>query len=634
MALAFFYNSLQNLWPFSKLKVDDLRLSNEIVHKLPLPEYTKRFIFAVREPESKSVIYILSAQNLSERSAADAECLIREIRPEVVVAQVGHSTLTEIQSEEGEFIDGVNDPVPTSSFGVLKRCFVDKINKEKYENVAGNLVLREIFGISFHGHVLAAKGAAEEVGSSFLVLQSPSVKNHVVNNHSGDVEMENKVQNLASCFLPQKMGSIVSLSARRFSISSDVQPQMVKLLSSHMDIPAFKLWHSGSVSDVGLKEIQPRGSYEAPSFAQSLYPLLVDLHNIFVDLPSIARALALAQKMLFDVSRGEAVDIRIISEVYTFRIAVEALRIGLNNAGRLPFNKMGNPKSNKVEFSELPLEEKGQALLAQALQSQAKKFKAVVAVIDASSLAGVRKHWNTCVPPDVKDLVGQLVTSCEDDGEIVNHTERKWLFSSKPVVAVGAGATAVFGASSFSKVVPASTFMKIVTFKAPASMKLILTQTQKAMAIALGKTIGPSKVVAPGLASAGNNAASIFKAAASAEKIRTVAHSIIGSAQKTSFSAMRTAFYEIMRKRQLRSIGFLPWATFGCSIATCTGLLVYGDGIECAAESFPAARSIASLGRGIQSLREASQTVRQTDGTRIQDSIERLMYRLKKAKVQ
>ncbi|KAJ6683261.1 hypothetical protein OIU85_006987 [Salix viminalis] len=73
-----------------------------------------------------------------------------------------------------------------------------------------------------------------------------------------------------------------------------------------------------------------------------------------------------------------------------------------------------------------------------------------------------------------------------------------------------------------------------------------------------------------------------------------------------------------MRQRQVQSIGVLPWATFGCSVATCSALLMYGDGIECAVESLPAAPSIASLGRGIQSLHQASQVVGQTDGTRIQ----------------
>ncbi|VFQ67436.1 unnamed protein product [Cuscuta campestris] len=160
----------------------------------------------------------------------------------------------------------------------------------------------------------------------------------------------------------------------------------------------------------------------------------------------------------------------------------------------------------------------------------------------------------------------------------------------------------MIGASSLSKVVPLSTVMKVVTFKFPTSLKLMMTQSQKVAAIMLGK----SKVAAPagmGLKS------SFFKTAASTGKIKAVAHGFITSAQKTSFSAMRSAFYEIMRKRHVRPIGFLPWATFGCSVATCSGLIVYGDGIECAAESLPSAPSIASLGRGIRSLHEASKAV-------------------------
>ncbi|KAM2383228.1 hypothetical protein ACFXTH_040812 [Malus domestica] len=97
---------------------------------------------------------------------------------------------------------------------------------------------------------------------------------------------------------------------------------------------------------------------------------------------------------------------------------------------------------------------------------------------------------------------------------------------------------------------------------------------------------------------------------------------------------MRTAFYQIMRKRHIQKIGVLPWATFGCSIATCAGLVAYGDGIECAAESLPAAPSIASLGRGIQSLHLASQEVARRDSTSLQKSIESLMYRLKKVRTQ
>ncbi|KAH1108064.1 hypothetical protein J1N35_011832 [Gossypium stocksii] len=624
MAFAFLYK-LQNLWPFSVFKFDDLRASRDLVQKLSIPDRIKKFVFAVRVPHSQSVIYILSVQNLSERSAADAECLIRELRPEAVVAQIGnHAALSDIQSEDSLVVN----TVPTSSFEVLKRCFVDKINKDQYDNVAGNLVLREIFGVGFHGHFLAAKRAAREVGSAFVVLESPFPNSFLEYDPSKEVEAGSKIQGPVNSLVPQKGTSAPVSSFTRSCIINDVQSQMVKFLSLHINF-----LEPGSVSEVGTNEIQPTASYKAPSFAQSIYPLLLDLHDIFVDLPSMGRALALSQKLLLDVNRGEVVDTRIMSEVYTFRIAVEALRIALNNAGQLPIEKLRNVSTSEIAFSELPVEDKSHAILAQALQSQAKKFKTVVAVVDASSLAGLRTNWNTPVPPEVKDLVDHLVVDDVGDGETSNHTDNKRLLSNKSVAAVGASATAVLGASSISKVIPASTVMKVVTWNVPASVKLAMTQTQKVVGIALGKALGPSKFVVPGLANSGANS-SLFKAAASAEKIRTVVHGVIASAEKTSFSAMRTAFYEIMRKRQVQPIGVLPWATFGCSIATCTSLLVYGDGIECAAESLPAAPSIASLGRGIQSLQQASQAVRQKDDNRIQKSIERLMYRLKKAKIQ
>ena len=632
MALGFIWN-LHNLWPFSVLKSDDLRVSRELVQKLPIPERTKQFVYAIRDPETQSLIYILSAQSLSERSASDVKCLIREIKPDAVVAQVGFAHGTEILAEENELDDGLENPLPTSSFEVLRRCFLEKVNKENYESVAGNFVLREVFGVSFHGHLLEAKKAAQEVGSSFLVIESPGFSLGG-NDAAGESDLGNKFQGLVSSLVPQKVfGSIATLSSRRLLLTNDIQSQMVKVLSPYMEISISRLSPSSSVAKMGSEEMQPQNNYEAPPFAQSIYPLLVDLHNIFVDLPSIGRALAYAQKMLYDVNKGESVDNKIVSEVYTFRIAVEGLRIALNNAGRLPLNKIVDPKAVKAEFSELSVQEKSQVLFAHAVQSQTKKFRTIVAVVDASSLAGLRKHWNHPVPSEVKDLVGQLCVDDKGDDEMPNQTERKSLLTSKPVVAVGAGATAVVGVSSLSKVVPASTFMKIITFNVPASLKIVLTQTQKAAALVLGKTLGPSKVVAPSFASSGFKT-SVLKATASAEKIRAVTHGVIASAEKTSLSAMRTAFYEIMRKRQVRPIGFLPWATFGCSIATCTGLLAYGDGIECVAESLPAAPSIASLGRGVERLHEVSQEVRQTDSTRIQKSIESLMQRLKKVKIQ
>ncbi|KAF7827312.1 uncharacterized protein G2W53_018476 [Senna tora] len=616
--------SLENLWPFRFFRKDDLRASKQLVSKLSIPEHTKHFVYAIRDPETQSLIYILSALNLSERSAFDAECLIREVKPDAVVVQAGSSL--EIQSEENEF-DG--PLLPTSSFAVIKRCFVDKIGKEKYESLACNFVLREIFGTSFLGHLLAARRAAHEVGSSFLVLGSPLGKNNSLGNNScSEVSIGTQFQSFVTSLVPQKSFSLAPMTLKRFCLGKDVQSQMVKSLSICMDRPL--LGSSSIVPEEDSMAIQPSSNYQTPAFAMSIYPLLEDLHSIFSDLPSIGKALAHVQMMLVDVNRGEVLDKRTVSEVYTFRIAVEALRMALNNSGLQPTNRKGNSNSVNVGFSELPIEDKSHALFAQALRSQTHKFKTVVAVVDAGGLAGLRKHWDTPLPPEVNELVEELITTCEGEGFIVTRDDRKRTLTEKSVVAVGAGATAVLGASSLTKVVPASTLFKFVTFKAPASLKFFLIQAQRAWAFSLG----PSKVVAPGLASSGAKTSSLLKATVSAEKIRAVAHSIIASAQKTSISAMRTAFYEIMRKRKVRPIGFLPWATFGCSVGTCTGLLMYGDGIECAVESLPAAPSIASLGRGIQHLHEASQMVMQAEGTTIRKSIEAIINRLKNAKDQ
>ncbi|EOA26733.1 hypothetical protein CARUB_v10022819mg [Capsella rubella] len=627
MAAFFLANGLQNIWPFSILESSDLKESKKIVHSLSLPESTKNFVFAIRVPEHDSTIYILSSQSLSERSATDAEFLIREIRPGAVVAQVNKSAFGEAQVEEIVLGDGSSDSIPTSAFKVLIQCFVDKVNKEKYESVAGILVLKEIFGTSFNGHLLAAKRVAGEVGSSFLVLESPFVTIGAVEASPGEIETGGKMQGLANSLIPQHFGSAIFSSSRRFSIANDVQARMLKLVSFQINQLNKELSPSRCVASGVSNELQSN-SHEVPAFAQSFYPLLVDLHDIFSDLPSIGKALANARKMLSDVNRGESMTTEVISEVYLFQIAVEGLRIALNNAGRLPIKNMGSSSRGKVQFSQLSSEDKSYALMADLLRSQAKKFKNIVAVVDASSLAGLRKNWKTCVPQEVKDMSEHMVQDFDSD-EKANDSKLKRLISDKPVVAVGAGATAIWGASSLTKAISASPFFKIVTFKVPVSLNLILTHTHKAVTFAFTKVAAPSKVMAPGFASSGAKSTSLVKASLSAEKIRAVTHSIIASVEKTSLSAMRTAFYEIMRKRQAKPIGTLPLATFGVSLVTCAGLFAYGDGIECAAVSLPSAPSIADLGRGIQNLHEASMEVRMREGNRIQNAIESLRQRLK-----
>ncbi|WOG93025.1 hypothetical protein DCAR_0312304 [Daucus carota subsp. sativus] len=638
---------VQNIWPFSTVfQNSDLRESDSIVSKLDIPEQTKRFVFAIREPESNAVIYILCAQNLSERSNMDVDCLIREIRPQAVIAQLGDETLNDVfegkddKCEDGGgngtvvdssvnalkrlFVQGISkendDSLPTSSFEVLKRCFLHKINREKYESIAGGLVLKEIFGVGWNKHFVTAKRVAEEVGSSFLLLESPIVKCNDNGDSSGEVESGNRFQGLAFLpisLVPQKMGSYAMSTSRRFSLTNDVQVQMVKSLSSYVV-------HPSSAAEVSSADIHPKPDYEPPEFAHSIYPLLVDLHKVFVDIPSIGRGLAHAQKMLYDVNRGEVVDSQILSEVYIFRIAVEGLRIALNNAGRLPVDKIKNPSRAQTAFSDLPVEDRSHALLAHALKSQTEKFKSVVAIIDSGALYGLRKHWNTPVPAEVKDMVEQLAGNCKYDEENNNGVGKRRLLTDKPVVAVGAGATAVLGASSLSKVVHASAYMKTV----PASLKLMVTQSQKVFAMVLSKTFGSSNLVHAFTGSGAKSSA--LKATVSAEKIRAVTHSLITSAEKTSFSAMRAAFYEIMRKRRVQPIGLLPWLTFGGSVATCTGLIMCGDGIECAVESFPSAPSIACLGRGIQNLRQAAHTAAEAQSSKIQKSIDSLLYRFRR----
>lgn len=569
-------------------------------------------------------MYILCAQNLSERSARDAEYLIKEVRPDAIVSLMGDYALSDIH--EYELVEGMNDLVPTSAFKVLMRCFMDKTNKDKYEDLAGNLVLKEIFGVGFYGHFFVGRRMAEEIGSSFLVLESRSLKSDGagISPSSETSNVSNKLHSLAlrpATLVPQNLGSAVYKS-RRFFIANDLQSQMVKLVSPSVDL---SLSRKDSPKDTGLGTVEPSPDYCPPPFAQMVYPLLMDLHDIFSDIPSMDRALSYAQKLFHNVHRGESVDAEILSEVYTFQIAVEGLRVALTNAGRLPIHKLGNPK---IDFENLSVEEKSHCLLAQALRSQAKKFKTVVAVTDAAGLAGFRKYWNTPVPEEIGDIFEEIVV-CEDFGSgETTKDEKKRLLSAKPVVAVGAGATAILGASSLSKVVPMSTVMKVVTLNFPTSLKIFLTQTHKATAFALSKILGPSKVFS------GAKMSSTVKAAASAEKIRAVTHSVIASVEKTSFSAMRTAFYEIMRKRRIKPIGVVPLATFGFSMATCGGLLAFGDGIECAAESLPSAPSIASLGRGIQNLQEISESVRQSSRHKIQNATESLVYRFKKLKIQ
>lgn len=649
---------LQSLWPLSALlREDDLRASARLLRGVPVPEETKQFVLALRDREPGSgsrggVIYILAAQNLSERSASDADSLIRRVRPAAVVTQLAHTAADDVRAEEECLEGGGAGGVPASPFQVIKRCVTEKRSKDQYVKAAACQVLQEIFGVGFYGHVLAAKRAAEETGSCFLLLESPYERNCNGGASGGQSTMEEGSgqqlasrcslaqsstddgtggQSQGSCLLTQSTSSIVSSHVRKICLVDDIGGQLVKSLAPTVNLLMSQAISSDGVSECKLAECKPSDRYEAPPFAQTVYPLLADLYDIFVDIPSIGKAMASAQELLRQVHDGKPISTEMLSDVYVFRIAIEALRIGLNNAGRSHIDTRDNHGSKKLDFSELNSEEKCHILLVQALRSQVREFGSVVAVVDASCLAGIRRHWDTPVPSEI----AQLASSCfkqygnkndSEDNELpssVDSTDKKSWVAEKPVVVVGAGGTAILGFSSLSKTVQASAFLKLAPYKTPVVLKYGLIQLQRHASIVL------SKVLSNGVFSASSNA-SVLQFTASLEKIRAVTHTVISSAKRTSLMAMRTSFYEIMQKRQKQPFRITPWATFGCSMAACAGLLMHGDGIECAAEVAPSVPMIATLGRGLEILRLTSQEVRQTRGQHIKEALGALMSNLKK----
>lgn len=651
-----FFSRIQHLWPFASKETDDLKVSDSLVGALVVPESTKQFVFALRDPDSQSVVYLLAAEPLSERSASDAEFLVKAIRPKIVVAQIGPSSLDDVRAEESNLSSDNACSVPTSLLEVAKCCFLEKINWSKYESRAGSQVLQTIFGTGFYAHVLSAKQAAIENHSLFLFLETPysngqankldAVESEQPSNQNGQhtSAMTSFAEiSLSSAFFGQVkalQGDVVlnvPMGYKRYSMTDSLHSSVKALASSvalslqnSLTLDQESQAVSNARSDSSTTPTGHAADDQIPSFAHSFYSLLVDLHEMFNNLPAVDRALVCARKMLGDVEQGKEIDCQLLSQVNKFRIAVEGLRVALNSAARTPIPK-GEKNLKNANFDDLPYEEKCHVLFAQALRRQARQSDKVVAIVDASSLSGIRKYWTSPVPEAIADLAEEcFISGTSDDDANGDDSESRSRLVDNPVIAVGAGAATVLGVSSFSKIVPVSSFMKIATLKVPGIMKLGLWQTKRSAAAIMGKTLTPAKLLIPASKGAipgklvygyGVNAPASAKAAAAAEKLRLATHSIIASAERSSLSAMRTAFYGIMRKRVGRATGASPWITFGGSILTCAGLLAFGDGIECAVESAPAMPTIARLGRGLENLRHASQTLRQVDSAHAWEKI-------------
>ncbi|GJZ04763.1 hypothetical protein Tco_0538038 [Tanacetum coccineum] len=127
-------NYVKSFWQFRNDY--DLRVSDELVKELGIMDESKRY-------------------------AVDVERVVSCVRPSAVVARVNEVDFDNVGGEEGCLI-------PTS-LGVVKRCFLHKIGKDKYENVGGSLVLKEIFGVGFNGHFWVTERMVEEVEISYNI---------------------------------------------------------------------------------------------------------------------------------------------------------------------------------------------------------------------------------------------------------------------------------------------------------------------------------------------------------------------------------------------------------------------------------------------------------------------------------
>lgn len=167
------FGQLQNFWPLTLFKTDDLKCSKRLIQRLSVPEQTKQFIFAIPDRQTGSILYAVTVLSLSEQSVSDVEHVIKEVQPNAVIAQIAPCGLLEVQAENDVLDSQKSSVLPTSAFGVLRRCFKEKINKKQYENLAGSLVVKEIFGTGFFGHLRASRRAAETIDAQFLLLESP-----------------------------------------------------------------------------------------------------------------------------------------------------------------------------------------------------------------------------------------------------------------------------------------------------------------------------------------------------------------------------------------------------------------------------------------------------------------------------
>lgn len=595
---------LSFFWP-SRIS-NDISVSHRLVHSLPLQPSTRYFTFALRDPQQPdSVLYILSTLLLSEQSAFDVQDLINTVKPGAVVAHVGLDATEVIHMEHLHAMSLKNlDMYPKSALHVLKESFHDGNNHAKYMKMAQADVIRAIFGTTFMGHVVAARQAAGESKSLFYYLESPGGP-----PESADEEesLNNNDSVGAARHVASSLGSswFSPLGSRDCSVN--LNSPGLKFIVSHVQSSledTLAATHSSAEierNDTNDTEME----YKCPEFAQLFYPFLAELYNTYKDLPGMDLALERTQKLLMDVEKGKAVNHSELAICRCFRLAAEGLRVALNRSARTPL-RLEKVTSSMLQFDELPYEEKCYVLLAEALKQQLQKSQSVVAVLDAGMVAGIRKYWMTPVPDHVATLAMECLISEADEDASLEADGSKGGILDKPIIVVGAGAAAAVGVASFSQWAPA---MKILSFKIPTFVKLGIA---KAVNPVMNWVLPSGKSILAAKSTMGSKVA-VMKAVSNTGNIRAAAHSVIATAEKASLSAIRTAFYNVMRNRHRKGVGGRLWLSFGASVAACAGLLQFGEGIENVIEIIPQAYSLSLLCQGVNNVCHASDTLKQVE---------------------
>eukprot|EP00250_Pteridium_aquilinum_P019679 c24529_g1_i1 orf=552-2459(-) len=617
--MASWLNFLLSLfWP-SKVS-NDLSISNRLVHSLPLQPSTKYFTLALRDPQQPSnVLYILTTMLLSEQSASDARDLINTVKPGAVVVQVGFEP-TEVMHME-HFHSLSLDIYPQSALHVIKESFHDGNIHAKYMKMAQADVIKAIFGTTMMGHVVAAKQAAAESKSSFYYLERPPES--ADSEESGDDKDELLG---AARHVTSSLGSSLFFQLGAGSCKVNLDSPGLRFIASHvkssLDYTLAAVPSSAGLPAQGQADANATAmEYECPEFAQPFYPFLAELYNTYRHLPGMGLALQRTQKLLMDVEKGKGVDHSELAVCQCFRLAAEGLRVALNSSARAPL-KLEKVTSSMLEFNELPYEERFYVLLSQALKQQLMKSQSVVAVLDAHMVAGIRKYWMTPVPDHVAALAMECLIS--EAGEDASNDAEGSKGRILDIIVVGTGAAAAaVGMASFSHWAPASTAMKILSFKIPTIVKLGILQTKKGTVAAMAKAANPVvNLFVPsgkGVVAAKSTMASkvsVLKAVTSSGNVRAAAHSVIATAEKASLSAIRTAFYNAMRNRHRKGVGGRLWLSFGVSVAACAGLLTFGDGIENVIEIIPEAYTISRLCQGVRNLCHASNDLKKVEDAR------------------